>query len=104
MPRPERRRGLQRLDQRGTRIRPRSVPDALGADVATSEQPSGLIILPVTAAMSASSDGLCRVAAGLQDRGFATFLAELLSPAEAEHGYHNFDFEMLASRIAKVTE
>jgi hypothetical protein len=28
----------------------------------------------------------------------------LLTPAEAEHGYHNFDFAMLADRIAEVTE
>jgi hypothetical protein len=40
----------------------------------------------------------------LQDRGFATFLAELLSPAEMEHGYHNFDFQMLAGRITEITE
>ena len=64
----------------------------------------GLIILPVTAALSTTNDGLQQVAAGLQDRRFATFLAGLLSPAEAEHGYHNFDFEMLANRIAQVTE
>ena len=54
--------------------------------------------------ISASSGGLRLVAAGLQDRGFATFLAELLSPAEWEHGYHNFDFDMLAGRIAEITE
>ena len=57
-----------------------------------------VIILPVAVPLSPASEGLRRVAAGLQDRGFATFLAELLSPEETDHGYHNFDFEMLANR------
>jgi hypothetical protein len=62
-----------------------------------------VIILPVTIPLRPSSKGLRRIASGLQDRGFATFVAELLSPEETEHGYHNFDFEMLADRISEVT-
>ncbi len=96
--------GSQRPDQIGTRIRARRVPEALATDIGSPEQPVGVIILPVTIPLSASNGGLRLVAAGLQDRGFATFLAELLSPAETEHGYHNFDFEMLADRIAEITE
>jgi len=88
----------------GTRIRARRVPEALATDIGSPEHPVGVVILPVTVPLSASSGGLRLVAAGLQDRGFATFLAELLSPAEMEHGYHNFDFQMLAGRIAEITE
>ena len=88
----------------GTRIRARRVPEALATNIGSPEHPVGVVILPVTVPLSASSGGLRLVAAGLQDRGFATFLAELLSPAEMEHGYHNFDFQMLAGRIAEITE
>ncbi len=66
------------------------------------EQPIGVIILPVT--VRAWDGGVRRVAAGLQDRGFATFIAELLSSAEIEHGYHNFDFGLLADRLSEVAE
>jgi putative phosphoribosyl transferase len=96
--------GPQRPDRTGTRIRARRVPEALATDIGSPEHPVGVVILPVTVPLSASSGGLRRVAAGLRDRGFATFLAELLSPAEMEHGYHNFDFDMLAGRIAEITE
>jgi putative phosphoribosyl transferase len=96
--------GSQRPARIGTRIRARRVPEALATEIASPEQPVGLVILPVTAPLSASSGGLRLVAAGLQGRGFATFLAELLSPAEMEHGYHNFDFQLLAGRIAEITE
>jgi hypothetical protein len=72
--------------------------------VATPEHAVGLIILPVTIPLSVSSNGLRRVAAGLQDRGFATVLADLLAIEELDHGYHNFDFEMLADRIAEITD
>jgi putative phosphoribosyl transferase len=83
--------------------RARSAPGVLATNVTSPEQPVAVIILPVTVPLSPSSKGLRRVAAGLQDRGFATFVAELLSPEETEHGYHNFDFEMLADRISEVT-
>ena len=88
----------------GTRIRARSAPKAIAAEIEAPEQPVGVIILPVAIPLSASSGGLRLIAAGLQDRGFATFLAELLSPAEVEHGYHSFDLDLLADRIAEVTE
>jgi putative phosphoribosyl transferase len=42
--------------------------------------------------------------AGLQQRGFATLLTEVLLPAETEHGYHSFDFDLLARRITELTE
>ena len=96
--------GSRRLDRIGTRIRARRVPEALATNIGSPEHPVGVVILPVTVPLSASSGGLRLVAAGLQDRGFATFLAELLSPAEMEHGYHNFNFQMLAGRIAEITE
>lgn len=86
------------------RIRTSRARPVHATDIASPEQPVAVIILPVTVPLSPSSEGLRRVAAGLQDRGFATFLAELLSPEEIEHGYHSFDFEMLADRISEVTK
>ena len=73
-----------------------------GACVAVPEQPIGLVLLPVT--VRAADGSLSRVAAGLQDRGFATFLTELLSVEETEHGYHNFDFGLLVDRISEAIE
>ncbi len=97
----------RRFDEGGSRRQiDRSGPQgelmAPGVRLAVSEQPIGVIILPVT--VRAWNGGLRRVAAGLQDRGFATFLAELLSPGETEHGYHNFDFGLLADRLSEATE
>jgi putative phosphoribosyl transferase len=104
MPQSEQQKSRPRLDRSKIRIRAHSTPEVGTAEIPAPETPAGLIILPVTVPLSASGDGLRAVAASLQDRGFATFLAELLSPAEVEHGYHNLDFEMLADRIAEVTE
>jgi putative phosphoribosyl transferase len=104
MPRSDRGRDPQRHGRSRPRLRPQRRAVDGAAESAALERSVGLIVLPVTAALSGTRDGLRTVAAGLQDRGFATFLAELLSPPEAEHGYHNFDFAMLADRIAQVTE
>jgi putative phosphoribosyl transferase len=93
-----------RLDRKEAPIRVWGVPRGSTAEISVPEKPVGLIILPVTIPLSATTDGLRHVAAELQDRGFSTFLAELLTPAEMEHGYHKFDFEMLADRIGEVTE
>jgi putative phosphoribosyl transferase len=62
-------------------------------------QAIGAVILPV----SVAGGSLRQVAAGLQAKIFATVLTELLSPAEIEHGYHNFDVDLLASRISEAT-
>ena len=74
--------GLQRRDLSGISGRPQSAPEMLEAEIVTPERPVGIIILAVTVPLSASSAGLRRLAAGLEDRGFATFLAELLSSCE----------------------
>jgi hypothetical protein len=86
------------------RTEPQDAKKALAQDIASPEQPIGVIIFPVTVPLSASPQGLRLVAAGLRERGFATLFSELLSPSEAQHGYHNFDFEMLADRIADITD
>jgi len=75
---------------------------ALEAATASPEQPIGIVILPTSAAAMRSDATLRRVVAELQGRGFATILAELLLPAEAGHGYHSFDIDLLARRIADV--
>lgn len=99
-----------RLDRSGARMparRARGTRRVRGTprvEIVAPERPVGIVILPAIIPLSASTDGLRLVAAGLQDRGFATFLVELLSPAETEHGYHNFDFGMLGDRITKITE
>jgi hypothetical protein len=103
MPRSDQRKGSRQLQSQLGR-QGWSAPEVGAADTAARQQPVGLIVLPVTIPISPAGDGLRRVAGELQSRGFATFLAELLTPAETEHGYHNFDFEMLADRIAEVTE
>ena len=79
-------------------------PAALAAETKSPERATGVIILPVSVPEALSSTALRRIAAGLRKRGFATLLAELLMPSEAEHGYHSFDFPLLARRIADVTE
>ena len=73
-------------------------------EIAVPKQPIGTIIFPATIPLNALPPGLRLVAAGLRERGFATLFSELLSPAEVEHGYHQFDFEMLAHRIADITD
>jgi len=98
------RKASRRLNRIRASTTARSAPGVLATNITSPEQPVAVIILPVTVPLSPSSKGLRRVAAGLQDRGFATFVAELLSPEETEHGYHNFDFEMLAGRISEVTK
>ena len=98
-----RRKASRRLNRIRASTTARSAPGVLATNITSPEQPVAVIILPVTVPLSPSSKGLRRVAAGLQDRGFATFVAELLSPEETEHGYHNFDFEMLSDRISEVT-
>jgi putative phosphoribosyl transferase len=94
--------------QRPDRIRPRTKrqkpPESLAAETRSPEQTIGVIILPVSVPGSLSNTGLRRIAAGLRKRGFATLLTELLMPSEAAHGYHSFDFQLLAGRIADVTE
>src|SRR5262249_33687576 len=100
---PTQRKASRRLDRIRTSTRTRSAPGILAKDIASPEQPVAGIILPLTVPLSPSRNDLRQVAAGLQDRGFATFVAELLSAEEAEHGYHSFDFEMLADRISEVT-
>lgn len=101
---PARAKGLRRLDRNGNRTRPPSAPGPSGAKIASPGQPIGVIILPVSALGSASNAGVGHVVAGLRDRGFATLLAELLSPAETEHGYHNLDIDLLAGRIVDFAE
>jgi putative phosphoribosyl transferase len=73
-------------------------------EIAAPKQPIGMIIFPATIPLNALPPGLRLIAAGLRERGFATLFSELLSPAEVEHGYHHFDFEMLADRIADITD
>ena len=101
---PARSKGLRRIHRTGDRTRPQTAPAPPGAEIASPEQPIGVIILPVSALGSASTAGVRHVVAGLQNRGFATLLAELLSPAETEHGYHNLDIDLLAGRIVDFTE
>ena len=76
----------------------------LADEITVPEQPVGLVVFPVTLPLAVSTGHLRSIAAEFQDRGFATFLGELLSPEETEHGYHNLDFGMLADRIAEITE
>jgi hypothetical protein len=45
-----------------------------------------------------------RIAAGLQDGGFATVQTELLTDVEIAHGYHTFDIGLLAERIRAITD
>lgn len=93
-----------RFDRKEAPFWARGAAEGSTAELSVPEKPMGVIILPVTVALSPGNCGLRQVAAELQDRGFATFLAELLTPAETEHGYHTFDFDMLADRIGEVTE
>jgi putative phosphoribosyl transferase len=98
----------RKSEQRPDRIRPHTkrqkTPAALAAEIKSPAQAIGVIILPVSVPGALSSRALRRIATGLRKRGFATLLAELLMPSEAEHGYHSFDFQLLARRIADVTE
>jgi putative phosphoribosyl transferase len=101
---PARGKGLRRLDRNGDPTRRPSAAAPLGAGTASPEQPIGVIIFPVSALGSASNTGLGHIRTALQNRGFAPLLAELLSPAETEHGYHNLDIDLLAGRIADFTQ
>jgi putative phosphoribosyl transferase len=103
MPRSNQRKGSRHIQRQIGKQR-RSAPEVGAAESAAPEKSVGIIILPLTIPISPAGDGLRRVAGELQGRGFTTFLAELLTSAEREHGYHNFDLEMLADRIAEVTE
>jgi putative phosphoribosyl transferase len=98
----------RKSEQRPDRIRPHTkrqkTPAALAAEIKSPAQAIGVIILPVSVPGALSITGLRRIAAGLRKRGFATLLTELLMPSEAAHGYHSFDFQLLAGRIADVTE
>lgn len=104
MTRAHEKRRLPRLHRGDTGTLIRGAPEDPVIEIAGPDRPVGVVIMPVITPLTGSPEGLRRVAAGLQDRGFATFLAELLSPAETAHGYHNFDFEMLAGRITEVTD
>ncbi len=92
--RPGRGSGSRRLDQ--------AAPEKITAEIVLPKRPLGAILLPVS--VPGTNSGLPLVAAGLRKRGFATLVAELLSAAEASHGYHHLDFDLLAERIADATK
>jgi putative phosphoribosyl transferase len=81
----------------------RDEPARPASEINGRPQAIGAVILPVSVAGGLSSASLRQVAAGLQAKRFATVLTELLSPTEMEHGYHNFDVDLLARRISEAT-
>lgn len=84
--------------------RSKITPLALAAEVGIPPNPTGVIVMPYGALGSSSHPGIRRIATGLQRRGFATIQTELLTAAEAAHGYHTFDIDLLAERIRAITD
>jgi putative phosphoribosyl transferase len=100
---PARGNNAQGSDRAGRRPRSGTVFRPSDAEIASPERPIAVIILPVSAPASVNDAGLRQVDVELQSRGFATFIAELLSPAAMQRGYHRLDIDLLAGRIADVT-
>jgi putative phosphoribosyl transferase len=79
-------------------------PMALAAELGIPPRPTGIVVMPCSAPSSSSHPGIRKIAAGLQDRGFATVQTELLTDVEIAHGYHTFDIGLLAERIRAITD
>jgi dienelactone hydrolase len=80
----------------------------LDADLAGPDTPTGVIAFAHGSGSSRHSPRNREVAAVLQDAGFATLLADLLTPEEEQAdmrtGHLRFDIELLAGRVVALVE
>jgi dienelactone hydrolase len=80
----------------------------LDADLAEPDTPTGVIAFAHGSGSSRHSPRNREVAAVLQDAGFATLLADLLTPEEEQAdmrtGHLRFDIELLAGRVVALVE
>lgn len=72
-------------------------------DMSSGQPGRGTIILPHCVPLRIASVAFRRIAEGLRKRGFATAPIQLLTNEENAHGYHAFDLDLLARRIAAAT-
>ena len=90
----------------GLRIPARGV--MLDGDLIAPEMPAGIIVFAHGSGSSRLSPRNRQVAATLRASNFATLLFDLLTPAEeamdANTGYLRFDIDLLAARLAEVTD
>ena len=80
----------------------------LDGDLGMPPQPHGLVLFAHGSGSSRHSPRNQFVAAALEDRGFATLLIDLLTPAEEavdrRTAQLRFDIEMLASRLVAIVD
>lgn len=75
----------------------------LGADLVIPVQPTGLVIFAHGSGSSRHSPRNRFVAAGLNERGLATLLLDLLAPGEEGDRRNVFDIELITARLAAAT-
>lgn len=75
----------------------------LGADLVIPVQPTGLVIFAHGSGSSRHSPRNRFVAAGLNERGLATLLLDLLAPGEEGDRRNVFDIELITGRLAAAT-
>lgn len=75
-------------------------PAALEGTLTLPERARGIVLFAHGSGSSRLSPRNQHVARALEDRGFATLLLDLLTPAEAVDGGNVFDIELLAERVS----